>query len=140
MDLDIGQLVWHQDWYTKQRKSKTIHEDLEEPHSFTVQDSARQYYGWNRNWIKPRQIEDKDISDALEPMGPEAESTPVHSHTSPEVSASGPPQYTLQWMPCPMLKPPSCRNFLPGEHLYLACRHLDQGSLQESTKASHQGN
>ena len=55
MDLEVGQPIWHQDPHTKKWNTGTIHEELEEPHSYTIQDSAGQYYRWNRNWIKLRQ-------------------------------------------------------------------------------------
>ena len=129
MDLDIGQPVWHQDPHTKQWKAGTIHEELEEPHSFTIQDSAGQYYCRNRNWIKLRQIKDKDLSDALEPTGPVAESAPVHSHTSPEVSASGPttvrnPVDAIPTVESTVLQKPSARGtpvprmLAPGPRIY----------------------
>ena len=54
MDLEVGQPIWHQDPHTKKWNTGAIHEELEEPHSYTIQDSARQYYRRNWNWIKPR--------------------------------------------------------------------------------------
>ena len=63
---------------------------MEEPHSYTIQDSARQYYRWNQNWIKPRQVDTTDLSTATELMGQVAGSDSAHSHSSPEASASGP--------------------------------------------------
>ena len=54
MDLEVGQPIWHQDPHTKKWNTGTIHEELEEPLSYTIQDSAGQYYRWNRNWIKLR--------------------------------------------------------------------------------------
>ena len=65
MDLEVGQLIWHQDPHTKKWNTGTIHEELEEPHSYTIQDSAGQYYRWNQNWIKPRQVNKTDLSTHL---------------------------------------------------------------------------
>ena len=44
MDLEVGQPIWHQDPHTKKWNTGTIYEELEEPYSYTIQDSARQYY------------------------------------------------------------------------------------------------
>ena len=90
MDLEFGQPIWHQDPHTKKWNTGTIHEELEEPHSYTIQDSAGQYYRWNRNWIKPRPVDETDLSTATEPMGQVAGSDSAHSHSSPEASTSGP--------------------------------------------------
>ena len=89
---EVGQPIWHQDPHTKKWNTGTIHEELEEPYSYTIQDSARQYYrrNWNWNWIKPRQVDETDLSTATEPMGQVAGSDSAHSHSSPEASASGP--------------------------------------------------
>ena len=56
LDLEVGQPIWHQDPHTKKWNAGTIHEELEEPHSYTVKDSAGSFYRRNRNWIKPRQV------------------------------------------------------------------------------------
>ena len=90
MDLKVGQPIWHQDPHTKKWNTGTIHEELEEPHSYTIQDSARQYYRRNRNWIKPRQVDETDLLTAMELTGQVAGSDSAHSHSSPEASASGP--------------------------------------------------
>ena len=90
MDLEVGQPIWHQDPHTKKWNTGTIHEELEEPHSYTIQDSARQYYRWNQKWIKPRQVDETDLLTAMELMGQVAGSDSAHSHSSPEASASGP--------------------------------------------------
>ena len=90
MDLEVGQPIWHQDPHTKKWNTGTIHKELEEPHSYTIQDSAGQYYRWNQNWIKPRQVDETDLSTAMEPMGQVAGSDSAHSHSSPEASTSGP--------------------------------------------------
>ena len=94
MDLEVGQLIWHQDPHMKKWNTGTIHEELEEPHSYNIQDSAGQYYRWNRNWIKPRQVDKTDLLTAMEPMGQVAGSDSAHSHSSPEASASGPATHT----------------------------------------------
>ena len=94
MDLEVGQPIWHQDPHTKKWNTGTIYEELEEPHLYTIQDSARQYYRWNRNWIKPRQVDKTDLSTATEPTGQVAGSDSAHSHSSPEASASGPATHT----------------------------------------------
>ena len=83
-----------QDPHTKKWNTGTIHEELEEPHSYTIQDSAGQYYRWNWNWIKPRQVDETDLSMATELMGQVAGSDSAHSHSSPEASASGPATHT----------------------------------------------
>ena len=93
MDLEVGQPIWHQDPHTKKWNTGTIHEELEEPHSYTIKDSARQYYRWNRNWIKLRQVDKTDLSTATELMGQVAGSDSAHSHSS-EASASGPSTHT----------------------------------------------
>ena len=90
MDLEVGQPTWHQDPHTKKWNTGIIHEELEEPHSYTIQDSARQYYRQNRNWIKPRQVDETDLLTAMELMGQVAGSDSAHSHSSPKASASGP--------------------------------------------------
>ena len=90
MDLEVGQPIWHQDPHTKKWNTGTIYEELEEPHSYTIQDSAGQYYRRNRNWIKLRQVDETDLSTATEPMGQVAGSDSAHSHSSPEASTSGP--------------------------------------------------
>ena len=90
MDLEVGQPIRHQDPHTKKWNTGTIHEELEEPHSYTIQDSARQYYRRNRNWIKPRPEDETDLSTATEPMGQVAGSDSAHSHSPPEASTSGP--------------------------------------------------
>ena len=90
MDLEVGQPIWHQDPHMKRWNTGTIHRELEEPHSYTIQDSAGQYYRWNRNWIKPRQVDETDLSTATELTGQVAGSDSAHSHSSPEASASGP--------------------------------------------------
>ena len=90
MDVEVGQPIWHQDPHTKKWNTGTIYEELEEPYSYTIQDSARQYYRRNRNWIKPRQVDETDLSTATEPMGQVAGSDSAHSHSAPEASASGP--------------------------------------------------
>ena len=90
MDLEVGQPIWHQDPHTKKWNTGIIHEELEEPHSYTIQDSARQYYRLNWNWIKPRPVDETDLLTATEPMGQVAGSDSAHSHSSPEASTSGP--------------------------------------------------
>ena len=90
MDLEVGQPIWYQDPHTKKWNTGILHEELEEPHSYTIQDSARQYYRWNQNWIKPRQVDETDLSTAMELMGQVAGSDSAHSHCSPEASASDP--------------------------------------------------
>ena len=91
LDLEVGQPIWHQDPHTKKWNAGTIHEELEEPHSYTVKDSAGSFYRRNRNWIKPRPVTKQDLSTAKELMGQVAASDPVHLQPfSPEVSASGP--------------------------------------------------
>ena len=137
MDLEVDQPIWHQDPHTKKWNTETIHEELEEPHSYTIQDSAGHHYRWNRNWIKLRQVDKTDLSTATDLMGQEVTQLTCILLLKP---ASVALPHALQWMPCPLLNPPSCRILiLPGEHLYLAHRHPDPGSLQESTSASHQG-
>ena len=95
MDLEVGQLIWHQDPHMKKWNTGTIHEELEEPHSYTIQDSAGQNYRWNWNWIKLRQVDETDLLTATEPTGQVAGSDSAHSHSSPEASASGPATSTL---------------------------------------------
>ena len=90
MDMAVGQPIWHQDPHTKKWNTGTIYEDLEEPHSYTIQDSAGQYYRSNWNWIKPRQVNETDLLTATELMGQVAGSDSAHSHSSPEASTSGP--------------------------------------------------
>ena len=90
MDLEVGQPMWHQDPHMKKWNTGTIHEELEEPHSYTIQDSAGQYYRWNRHWIKLRQVDGMDLLTAMELMGQVAGSDSAHSHSFPEASASGP--------------------------------------------------
>ena len=94
MDLEVGQPIWHQDPHMKKWNTGTIHKELEEPHSYTIQDSARQYYRQNRNWIKLRQVDEMDLSTATELMGQVAGSDSAHSHYSPEASTSGPGTHT----------------------------------------------
>ena len=95
MDLEVGQPIWHQDPHTKKWNTGTIYEELEEPHSYTIQDSAGQYYRRNRNWIKLRQVDETDLLTAMELMGQVAGSDSAHSHSTPEASASGPATHTL---------------------------------------------
>ena len=90
MDLEVGQPIWHQAPHTKKWNTGTIYEELEEPYSYTIQDSAGQYYRWNQNWIKLRQVDETDLSTATELTGQVAGSDSAHSHSSPEASASGP--------------------------------------------------
>ena len=90
MDLEVGQPIWHQDPHMKKWHTGTIHKEFKGPHSCTIQDSAGQYYGQNRNWIKLRQVDKTDLSTAMEPIGQVAGSDSAHSHSSPEASASGP--------------------------------------------------
>ena len=94
MDLEVGQPIWHQDPHMKKWNTGTIHKELEKPHSYTIQDSAGQYYRQNRNWIKLRQVDKTDLSMATEPMGQVAETDSAHSHSSPEASTSGPATHT----------------------------------------------
>ena len=63
LDLEVGQQIWHQDPHTNRWNSGRTHEQLEKPHSYTLQDSEGKFYQRNRNWIKPRQV---DILDAAE--------------------------------------------------------------------------
>ena len=65
-------------------------EHWDHSHSYTIQDSAGQYYRWNWNWIKPRQVDETDLLTATEWTGQVAGSDSAHSHSSPEASASGP--------------------------------------------------
>ena len=90
MDLEVSQPIWHQDPHMKKWNTGTIHKELEEPHSYTIQDSAGQYYRQNWNWIKPRQVDETDLLTATELTEQVAGSDSAHSHSSPEASASGP--------------------------------------------------
>ena len=90
MDLEVGQPIWHQDPHTKKWNTGTNYEELEEPHSYNIQDSAGQYYRRNQNCIKPRQVDETDLSTATELTGQVAGSDSAHSQFSPEASASGP--------------------------------------------------
>ena len=90
MDLEVGQPIWHQDPHTKKWNTGTIHEELEEPHSYTIQDSAGQFYRQNQNRIKLRQVDEMDLLTAMELMVQVAGSDSAHSHSSPEASISGP--------------------------------------------------
>ena len=100
MDLEVGQPIWHQDPHTKKWNTGTIQEELEEPHSYTIQDSTGQYYRQNRNWIKLRQVDKTDLLTAMKPMGQVAGSDSAHSRSSPEAGASGPaPRTPVDTMP-----------------------------------------
>ena len=90
MDLEVGQPIWHQDPHMKKWNPGTIYKELEEPHSYTIQDSAGQYYRQNRNWIKLRQVDVMDLSMATELTEQVAGSDSAHSHSSPKASTSGP--------------------------------------------------
>ena len=74
MDLEVGQPIWHQNPHTKKWNTGTIYEELEEPHLYTIQDSAGQYYRQNQNWIKLRQVDETDLLTATGPTGQVAES------------------------------------------------------------------
>ena len=43
MDLQVGHPIWHQDPHMKKWNTGNIHKEFEEPHSYTIQDSAGQY-------------------------------------------------------------------------------------------------
>ena len=94
MDLEVGQPIWHQDPHMKKWNTGTIHEELEEPHSYTIKDSAGQYYRWNWNWIKLWQVDETDLSIAMGLTGQVAGSDSAHSHSSPEARTSGPATHT----------------------------------------------
>ena len=96
MDLEIGQPIWHQDPHMKKWLPGYIHEELEEPHSYGIEDSRGQIYmGGTRTgsnpylwiWMQPHTREDIPESDSRSP--------PHHDiHSLPEASASNP--VTLQ--------------------------------------------
>ena len=91
MDLEIGQPIWHQDPHTKKWHPRCIHEELEEPYSYSIEDATGQIYRRNRNWIKPRPV-DTDATTLMEDVpDSDSRSPPCHDmHSSPEASASNP--------------------------------------------------
>ena len=88
LDLEVGQPIWHQDPKTKKWTSGRIHQQLEEPHSYAIQDSDGTYYRRNRNWIKPRQTNESTAAEVA--ADSDKDIHPDHLKHSSEASASGP--------------------------------------------------